>query len=174
MSAESPRTGLIYGDGGEGLVFLERDYALDIANFRKALYKARTWGELKTAVSQERYEETVDAWVESQIDRSLSEGDPEDGDKPDAIPPGPDDAFDAEEIWGYADGDWPEFAPRMMDTWVDKEIIRHHGHYVFPTLNAEYPVIDRDNEKEAISLLEERGYACVRDDDAVWEAIWGG
>ena len=164
---------LVYGDGGEGLVFLEREYAVDIRDFRSALYKAATWGELKTMVSEERYEETVDAWVQSQIDRLLSEGELED-DEPEVLPPGPDDAFDPEEIWGYADGDWPEFAPRVMGTWVDKVVIREYGHYVFPTLNAEYPMIAPDPAQEVVSLLEKRGYTCIRDDDLVWAAVWGG
>lgn len=57
---------------------------------------------------------------------------------------------------------------------MDKETIKAHGHYVFPRLNAEYPVIDRNNEKTVVSLLEERGYLCTRDDDLVWNAVWGG
>ncbi len=153
MTAETPRTELVYGDGGEGLVFLEKGYALDIANFREALYKARTWGELKTRVGEERYKEAVDAWVESQTDRLLDEGDLEDDDEPKVPRPGADEAFDAEEIWGYSDGDWPEFAPRMMGTWVDEDIIKEHGFYVYPTLNAEYSVIGFDNKAEVVSLL---------------------
>ncbi len=61
----------------------------------------------------------------------------------------------------------------MMGTWVDEEIIEEHGFYVYPTLNAEYRVIGFDNEEEVVSLLEERGYVCIRDDDLVWKAIWG-
>lgn len=164
---------LVYGDGGEGLVFLERGYAVDIRDFRNALDKAATWGELKSTVGEERYEETVDRWIESERDRLIAQDELKDED-PEVTPPGPDDPFDAEEIWGYADGDWPEFAPRMMATWVDKEILKEHGYYVFPTLNAEYPVIDTHNEGKVVSLLEEQGYTCVRDDDLVWNAVWGG
>ena len=61
----------------------------------------------------------------------------------------------------------------MMGTWVDEEIIEEHGFYVYPTLNAEYPVIGFDNEEKVVSLLEERGYICLRDDDLIWKAIWG-
>jgi hypothetical protein len=57
---------------------------------------------------------------------------------------------------------------------VDKEIIKEHGYYVFPTLNAEYPVIDFDHEEQVASLLEERGYLCTRNDDLAWNAVWGG
>ena len=61
----------------------------------------------------------------------------------------------------------------MMGTWVDEEIIEEHGFYVYPTLNAEYPVIGFDNEEEVVSLLEEQSYVCIRDDGLVWKAIWG-
>ncbi len=169
----TPRIELVYGDGGEGLVFLEKNYALDIGGFREALYKARTWGELKARVSGERYEETVAAWVKGQSERLRDDGDLED-DEPEVTPPGPHDAFDAEELPGYADGDWPEFAPTMMENWVDGFIISEYGGDVQPTLNAEYPVIDFDNEEEVVSLLEEQGYVCISDEDLVWKAIWGG
>ncbi len=45
----------------------------------------------------------------------------------------------------------------MMDIRVNEGIIEEHGHYVYPTLNAEYPMIDFDNEEIVVSLLEERG-----------------
>lgn len=125
-------------------------------------------------VSEERYEETVEAWLEGERDRLMGEGDLEAGDEPRVSTPDPDDAFGAEELPGYADGDWPEFAPRVMKTWVDEQIIQDYGGYVYPTLDAEYPVIDFDNEEKVASLLEARGYACVRDDDLIWKALWGG
>lgn len=59
---------LVYGDGGEGLVFLERGYARDIAAFMDALYKASTWGELQERAPRERYEEAVERWTESKED----------------------------------------------------------------------------------------------------------
>lgn len=155
---------LVYGDGGEGLVFLERDYALDIAAFREALYKASTWGTLRQRVSPSRYEETVEQWMDSREDEEDQE----------ISPPAPDDPFDGSEIWGYDDGDWPEFAPRMMEDWVSGEIISRYGGLVFPTLNAEYPVIYFENEGDVVAILEEEGYACTRDDELSWNATWGG
>jgi hypothetical protein len=60
MTTEDSKTELVYGEGGEGLVFLEREYAQDIWGFRMALYEASTWGELKAKISEARHEETVD------------------------------------------------------------------------------------------------------------------
>ncbi len=173
MTAATPKTELVYGDGGEGLVFLEKDYATDVSIFRSALNEARTWGELRTKVSEERYQETLNAWLESESER-LADEEGSGGGEPEVPLPGSNYAFDPEALPGYADGDWPEFAPHVMETWVDKEVIRRYGHYVYPTLDAEYPVIDPEKEEEVVSLLEGRGYSCVRDDDAVWEAVWGG
>ncbi len=174
MAIRGSRTELVYGESNAGLTFLKKDYAMDIATFRNALARAPTWGELKTMVSEERYKETVGAWVESERDRLLGEGDLEDEEEPKVAPPGPHVAFEAEELPGYADGEWPEFAPGMMGIWVDEEIIDEYGGYVQPLMNDDYPVIDFDNEEKVVSLLEERGYVCVRDDALVWQAIWGG
>ncbi len=49
-------------------------------------------------VGEERYKETVDAWVENERDRIFDEGDLEGDDGPEVIPPDPTDAFDAEEL----------------------------------------------------------------------------
>lgn len=62
----------------------------------------------------------------------------------------------------------------MMRRWVSGEIIGEYGGLVFPTLNAEYPVIDFGSEDEVVAILEEEGYSCTRDDDLVWNAVWGG
>lgn len=157
MTAGNSTTELIYGESHLGLTFLEKKYALEIGRFREALAKASTWGELKSRVSDERYKETVDMWVESD----------------EVAPTSPDDVFDAASLPLYIDVDWPEFAPTMMDTWVDKEIIEEYGHYIQPLMNDDFPVIDFDNEEKVVSLLEERGYVCIRDDDLIWKAIWG-
>ncbi len=171
MEGES-RTELVYGESNGGLTFLEKEYALDIGGFREALGEASTWGELKARVSEERYKEAVDAWAANQLDCLTDEGGAEDN-EPGVTPPDPDDAFDAEELPGYAEGDWPEFAPTMMDKWLDEEIIEEYGGYVRPLMNADYPVIDFDNEERVVSLLEARGHVCTRDDDVIWKAMWG-
>lgn len=151
---------LVYGDiGGRlGLVFLEEGYATDIKAFRSALCKAVTWGELRGMVSKKRYRETVKRWKNYELE---------------APSPNPDDDFDAESLPGYADGDWPEFAPNMMGTWVDDEIIYEYGWYV-PTMNGSHPVIDFENEEEVVSLLEVQGHICRRDNDLIRAAVWGG
>ncbi len=151
---------LVYGDiGGRlGLVFLEEGYAADIKAFRSALYKAVTWGELRGMVSKKRYRETVKMWKNYELE---------------APSPNPDDDFDAESLPGYADGEWPEFAPNMMGAWVDDEIIYKYGRYV-PTMNGSHPVINFENEEEVVSLLEVQGHICRRDDDLIRAAVWGG
>jgi len=95
-------TELVYGDiGGRlGLVFLEEGYAADIKAFRSALCKAVPWGELKGMVRKKRYREAVKMWKNYELEAPF---------------PSPDD-FDAESLPGYADGEWPEFAPNMMGT----------------------------------------------------------
>lgn len=173
--AGSPNTGieLVYGNGGEGSVFLERGYAEDIRDFRNALYKATTWGELRDMAGEDRYDETLEAWKAHEIDRLMGEeGVGED--EVEVSPPKPDDEFDAEFLPGYADGDWPEFAPHMVDNWVDAGIIREYGWNIQTTISGDYPVIDLGEEETVVSLLEEQGYVCTPDEDLVWDTVWGG
>ncbi|MBX6763669.1 MAG: hypothetical protein K6T51_02450 [Rubrobacteraceae bacterium] len=153
-------------------MFLEKNYARDIATFRRALSEARTWGELRSMVSAERYEETVDKWIESKIDNIMSENDLEDEEGIEVDPPKPDDAFDPDEISAYADSYWPEWAPDMMSDWLGHEIIERYGFLVETILDTSYPVIAHENEKQVVSLLEKQGYSCIRDDDLVWDAVW--
>lgn len=169
-SGARSRTELCYGECNGGLTFLERSYATKIGDFRAALSESSTWGELKSKVAEEYYLETVERWKEEEFDRLTGEGDEE----PQEVPsPKPEDAFGAADISGYLDMDWPEFAPAMMDEWVSKEIIEQYGGYVQPTLNDDYPLIDFENEEKVVSLLEEQGYVCVRDDALIWRAIFG-
>ena len=45
MTPGEARPELVYGEGGEGLICLQKEYALDIAGFREALLKAFNWSE---------------------------------------------------------------------------------------------------------------------------------
>jgi hypothetical protein len=150
---------LVYGNSGGrlGLVFLEEDYAEEIRDLRSALRSAATWSELGNMARKKRYRETVEVCKGYEHDFS----------------PNPEDDFDAESLPGYADGNWPEFAPNAMGRWVDEEIIYEYGWYA-PTMNGFHPVIDAENEEEVVALLEEQGHVCTRDDDLIWSAVWGG
>jgi hypothetical protein len=85
--------------------------------------------------------------------------------------PSPDDDFDIEAFPSYHDGDFPEFAPTMMDRWVDEKIIDEYGGYG-ATMTGYTAAINFENEEKVVSLLEEQGYVCIRDDDRIWAAVW--
>lgn len=169
------RTHLIYGNDGSDLLFLEANFARELGRFRVALEHSDTWGELEGLIPDERYRETVDAWMESEAHRLIEEGERVEGFVT-VSEPEPDDPFDAEEIEGYVDSEWPEMAlGQAMTTWVDKEIISEYGRYIETLSNDSYPVIEAKNEAKVVSLLEKRGYTCTRDDDLIWNCIfWVG
>jgi hypothetical protein len=102
----------------------------------------------------------------------LYEGDLDDGDEPKVAPVSPEVNVHANSLLVYVTGGWLKFAPRMMNTWVDEEIIKEYGRYVQPLMNDDYPLTDFDNEENLISLLEGQGYTCIFD-DLVGKAIWG-
>jgi hypothetical protein len=167
MSGET----LIYGDNGNGdLVFLEEDYITELKDFCDALQSSGTWEELRDMVSEERYKETVAVWERHELRRLRRE---KSGDEEvEVSTPSPDDDFDIEDFPSYHDGDFPEFAPTMMDRWVDEEIIDEYGGYG-ATMTGYTAAIDFENEEKVVSLLEEKGYVCIRDDGRIWDAIWG-
>lgn len=169
-SGAGSRIELIYGESYGGLTFLERIYAHRIGDFKEALANSSTWGELKSRITEEYYLETVERWKDDEFSRRMDEEDIEEWQISD---PKLENAFDAAEMPGYLDMDWPEFAPGMMDEWVSKEIIEQYGGYVQPTLDDDYPLIDFDNEEKVVSLLEEQGHVCTRDDSLIWRAIFG-
>jgi hypothetical protein len=164
------RTELVYGECNGGLTFIKKKYALEIGDFKGAVANSSTWGELKSRITEEYYLETVEKWKEDEYCRRMDEEEIEEWQ---ILDPKPEDAFDAAEMPGYLDMDWPEFAPGMMDEWVSKEIVERYGGYVESTLSGDYPLIDFENEEKVVSLLEEQGYVCIRDDGRIWDAIWG-
>ncbi len=168
MSGET----LIYGDDGQegGLVFLEEDYIAELKHFCDALQSAATWGELRNMVSEERYQETLAVWKKHELRRLRSEKET-DEEELKVSTPSPDDDFDIEAFPSYHDGDFPEFAPTMMDRWVDEEIIDEYGGYG-ATMTGYTAAINFENEEKVVSLLEEQGYVCIRDDDRIWAAVW--
>ena len=65
--------------------------------------------------------------IKRELDRLLYEGDVDDGDEPKVAPVSPEVNVHANSLLVYVAGGWLEFAPRMMNTWVDEEIIKEYG-----------------------------------------------
>src|SRR5690348_4424211 len=87
-----------------------------------ALNSSRTWGEFKQAIPTDAYQEVVELMREQAEEELEDSKELADGWEPDA-----EAAFDAEEIPGFADGDWPQWPALQALEWVPLSIQRNYG-----------------------------------------------
>ena len=170
---EAPRTRLVYGDVQDSLVFIDEEEARDLVQLHRALGRARTWGEFKAQAPSHWYEDAVERLKEQFLDELQYEDDESDStEEPTFEEPAPEQAFDAEEIPGHVDGEWPGFPHVSMGSWVPDEVQDRFGSMTHSWgLDATYwIVLAPEHEEEIVSVMREHGYDCVRDDDLVWEA----
>ncbi len=163
---EASRTRLVYGEIQDGLVFIDEGEAHDLVQLHRALGKARTWGEFKAQAPSHWYEDAVERLKEQLLDEIEDE-------KNDAYEePGAEQRFDAADIPGHVDGEWPGFAHVSMGNWVPDEVQDEFGSMTHSwSLDAIYwIVLAPDKEDQIVSAMQRYGYDCVRDDDLVWEA----
>lgn len=138
------RAVLIYGDTGDGLVFIERELAQDLATLRG---NYDTWGQAYAALSPSCWRE-----IEAQLEN--------------AEVPVPDlmDPYDLDIVPGYADGDWPEWPKQLMLTWMPKPVIEQFGTAEASVFNGDFLSIDPKFEPEVVAALEAAGWSCVKDE----------
>lgn len=166
MGDKTPRTRLVYGDVQDGLVFIDEGEAHDLVQLHRALGRARTWGEFRAQAPSHWYEDAV----ERLRDRMLDETEDDEYDSHEE--PTVEKKFEAEEIPGHVDGDWPGFPHVSMGSWVPDEVQDRFGSMTHSWgLDAIYwIVLAPEHEEEIVSAMQRHGYDCVRDEDLVWEA----
>lgn len=152
---------LVYGIVNQGLVLMSEEKARELAALHDALRTAQTWNEFKERVSSERYRDVLER---------LDENDPEEDDI--VFEPQPDEKFDREAIFGYADGDWPEWPAQEMLAWVPEDIQARFGKCISSTLNGEFLFIEPASIPDVVAALEAQGYMC-REDQALVERTSG-
>src|SRR5262245_12983942 len=147
-SMSRQRTKIVYGDYGNGLIFIPESEAFDLAVIHRAVRTASTWGALRRLLPEWAYEEILDGirrngamtfdgfLAEVRADNphlSLSEAREEfdelhigcEGRFPQETDP-----FTQQQISHYDEGDWPEFPAKRMLDWVPKPIQDKFGEYV--------------------------------------------
>jgi hypothetical protein len=181
---EAEEKNLVYGEAGGSLVFIPRRSALELANLRGALDTSKTWGELKSRISVERYEQIInphfenfydemDMDVELTLEEAKAEFQSRKTNKDLKIgerAPEDSDAFDSGFVYGLSDGDWPEWPAQEMVEWVPEEIQEQFGRVVATRLNGDYLEFDGSKEAEIVAAFKELGYLCERDDVLVCKA----
>lgn len=159
-----PVRDLVYGPIDEYLVFMPRTEADRLISVRGALYRARTWAELKQALPADTYHQVVELLREQT--EELDDGE----ELPDDWEPDAEAEFDAEEIPGFLDGDWPAWPAHEALTWVPRAIQQRYGRKNESILNGDYLELDAAQEQAIVAAFIEHGYTCSRDDMLVQRA----
>ncbi len=145
---------LVYGLAGDkSLVFMPEHAARELAELRTLLPVARTWGEFRAGISDARWRRIVEPL----------EGDGEPVPEP-AAP------FDAAQIWGYEDGDWPEWPAQQMLEWMPVELQQRFGDIEDSVLNGPCLQLEPTREREIVQALHAASFTCRRDDAMIRKA----
>ena len=171
VADRTSRMRLVYSDVQDGLVFIVEEEARNLAQLHRALGRARTWGEFQALAPAHWYEDAVERLQERMLEEV------EDGGDDAHEEPAAEQRFDAEEIPGHADGEWPGFPHVSMGDWLPEgRSRRSSAAWRIPGVWMRTPGSSSRRTKRPKSSppchlrMRRHGYECVRDDDLVWEA----
>jgi hypothetical protein len=146
--------GTVENDGLE-VVMIPQEEAESLARLHRALDRAATWGEFKRLAPREHYDDAVSRWMESNEEQEQ---------------PAPDQPFDAHDIPGRSDGDWPAWPAQDMLAWVPEEVQTRFGRPQASMLNGSWLSLRGEAIEEIIAAMERLGYRCRRDEALIARA----
>lgn len=129
-----------------GLRLAERIHRLHVA-----LQTCKTWGELRSSVSERDYKSIVDDyyWNDSES-RHV---------------PAPDEPFDAELVGGYGDGDYPPWAKQLVERYLPSELLQKHAKREWNMVNGSWWTIPVEQWADLKRELEQRGFKLAERSD---------
>lgn len=129
----------------EGVVFAEKAKAESVARIRQACETATTWGEFRSQLTAEDWDDVVD----------YNELDDDEFD--------PAASFEADHLAGYADGDYPEWLQATMQRWFPKDLIaKYAGEEADSVHNGEFLILPAERADEIARDLTARGHVVER------------
>lgn len=126
------------------LVAIPRSEARRLAALNDALERSKSWGEFMNAVAD-------DAATRSYLEDAF------DGDLPDADRP-----FNAEEVPGFADGDWPTWPQQAMLEWLPSSV-EELGTIETTMFSGDYLHLDESLFDDAVEALAAEGFESYED-----------
>jgi hypothetical protein len=178
------RSQFVYGDWGDNLVFMRSDDARELAHLFQILGSVSTWEALRKEVSRGRYLEILERSDEECVGRMafedfyitddsgrLTRSAKEESEARRVFDRMKGSAhagvaeFSPDMIYGYQDGDWPEWPAQDMEGWVPESVQEAFGSIVDTMLGGSYLRLDPKREGEIISAMARAGFDCSRDDD---------
>ena len=125
----------------EGALFAERSRAKRVAAIHEALETSETWGEFKRKLPDGEWAKIVESY---------------DCDSDDA--PADDEPFDALQVWGYADGDYPDWLQQVMLEWFPRDLIDKYGGEIWSSVhNGDALSLPGEKAEEIADDLRSRG-----------------
>jgi hypothetical protein len=138
----------------DSLVVIPLGEARRLAALNDALQNSQTWGEFLDAVARD---------LATARELAAKFGDEL---------PAREDAFDPDDIYGFADGDWPAWPMQKMLDWLP-ESVQQLGTIQATAINGDALEIDEDLLQEVIEALAAEGFEGYEDPGATVQAACG-
>ena len=141
---ESPRR-LLYRvvPHNGGLIFAEPERAHAVALLHVALRDSATWGDFRNSIPNEEFTDIVNRSF-------VANAEP---------PPNDADSFNAEEIAGWTDGDYPPWLQKELDSVLPQEIFQAFAQKQQTVANGTYWFIPEAKVSGICEALAARGFA---------------
>lgn len=126
-----------------GVVFATEPRARFVSSIHTAIGSSKTWGAFRQAMPAEEYE-SVMASSFDEVDEPR---------------PADEEEFDAMQVAGLGDGDYPPWLQAEMDHHVPPSVLERFGSPTSTVINGFYWHIAPENCEAACAALREMGYA---------------
>jgi hypothetical protein len=123
-----------------GLVFAYIDRAKEIHDINRALHEASTWGDFRRLMPEDEYNRVKT--LAEEYDCEVSEY----------------SEFHAEQVPGYADGDYPDWLQAEMDRVLPDDILEEFAVSQSTVLSGDYYHIEERALGAIVERLEKSGY----------------
>jgi hypothetical protein len=160
MRQERSMKCLVYGPIPRGpeqnLVFLPEDEAFRLASIFHAIESARTWGDFRDLMPPDDFD-AIEAFMAT------------DGDLCDL-----NERFRWEDLPGYCDGLFPDWAEQRMLQWLPEKVTRRFGRVESSQHDGVFLMLSPADEAAIVDELEAAGHHCRRDERFVLSACGYG
>jgi hypothetical protein len=140
---------IVYRIVEDTAIFASREAAEQSDQIHRAIDSSRTWGEFKKRMPPAEYE--------SLMVRQFDENN--------ELRPNAREPFDAEQIDGYMDGDYPPWLMQSMDAFLPMELLQRFGVKDASTINGDYWNIPPKNVNDLVRALIEMGFTVMEEPD---------
>jgi hypothetical protein len=131
-----------------GLVIAQADRAQLVAQINHAIKSSNTWAEFRKGVPAKEYSSVVRVFDDNGEQRPADE-----------------DAFDAESLPGWSDGDYPPWLQSEMDRFLPRVFLAQYGTLRNTATGGSYWHIPECNRAAVVAALSAEGWTVVDADE---------